>query len=406
MNKEKTTTTKLKKTKVANFKAIEVVSLIVITSIVSIVMGILVGTRVDNKEESEYVFDDDLTEFLDNYQYILDNYYGDADKSVLLEGALNGLLGALGDDYSEIINEKDADNFNIRLDGNYEGIGVEIYSYDGYIYISNVFEESPASQAGLVSGDIILSIDGIDYTNKPASDITSYVKKSKNPTFKITILRGEEKIDVQLNRSNIIIQSVTSKLIEQDNQKIGYMHIDIFANVTGEQFKTELDELESKGIDSLIIDVRNNSGGYLTSVVDVLSNLLDSTNIIYQTESKAEKKVFSSKGKTTKTYPIVVLQNSGSASASELLSIALKEQYGATVIGENSYGKGTVQELVTTDSTEYKFTTKKWLSPKGNWINGVGVTPDVEILLDDVYHEFPSEENDNQLKRAIEFLKK
>ena len=396
MNKEKTTTTKLKKTKVANFKAIEVVSLIVITSIVSIVMGILVGTRVDNKEESEYVFDDDLTEFLDNYQYILDNYYGDADKSVLLEGALNGLLGALGDDYSEIINEKDADNFNIRLDGNYEGIGVEIYSYDGYIYISNVFEESPASQAGLVSGDIILSIDGIDYTNKPASDITSYVKKSKNPTFKITILRGEEKIDVQLNRSNIIIQSVTSKLIEQDNQKIGYMH----------NLRTELDELESKGIDSLIIDVRNNSGGYLTSVVDVLSNLLDSTNIIYQTESKAEKKVFSSKGKTTKTYPIVVLQNSGSASASELLSIALKEQYGATVIGENSYGKGTVQELVTTDSTEYKFTTKKWLSPKGNWINGVGVTPDVEILLDDVYHEFPSEENDNQLKRAIEFLKK
>lgn len=164
--------------------------------------------------------------------------------------------------------------------------------------------------------------------------------------------------------------------------------------------------MEKQNIDGLILDVRDNSGGHLTTVVDILSNFLDSKNVIYQTETKTETKKFYSKGKENKTYPIVVLQNASSASASELLSIALQEQYGATVIGEDSYGKGTVQELVTTGDTEYKFTTKKWLSPKGNWIHEKGVTPDINVSLDTIYYDDPTEENDNQLQAALNELSK
>ena len=138
----------------------------------------------------------------------------------------------------------------------------------------------------------------------------------------------------------------------------------------------------------------------------MLSCLLDSSKIIYQIENKGEVTKYYSKGNTTKTYPIVVLQNNGSASASELLSAALKEEYGATIIGENSYGKGTVQELISLqDGIQYKITTKKWLTPKGNWINGTGVSVDIEEKLSEEYRQNPTDENDNQLQKAIEYLK-
>lgn len=154
----------------------------------------------------------------------------------------------------------------------------------------------------------------------------------------------------------------------------------------------------------MVIDVRDNSGGHLTTAVSILSLLLDKTHVIYQTQTKETTEKFYSTGKETKSYPIVVLQNAQSASASELLSIALQEEYGATVIGEVSYGKGTVQELVNADSAEYKFTTKKWLSPKGNWIQKKGVIPDIVVTLDQNYIDNPSEKNDNQLQTAIDYL--
>ena len=180
----------------------------------------------------------------------------------------------------------------------------------------------------------------------------------------------------------------------------------MFASNTADQFKAAVESLEKQGMDSLIIDVRYNTGGHLTSAVEILSYLLSSDKVIYQIESKGTTTKYYSKGSETKTYPIVVLQNKNSASASELLSAALKEEYGATIIGEVSYGKGTVQELVTlTDGTQYKFTTKKWLTPKGNWINGVGVSVDIEEALSKEYENNPTEENDNQLQRAVQYLK-
>ena len=387
-----------------NFNYKEVIFLVVLTCIVSLWMGNSIElNKVEPRKES----DDYLKEFEENYQYILDNYYDNVDKEAIIKGAIGGMVNALGDDYSVAITDESSNNFNTRLTGSYNGIGIEIVNDNNYnIIISDVFEDTPASKAGLQVMDIILSIDDVDFSNKKTSELTNYIKESNQEKYTIRVKRGTEELSFELERQHIQIKSIYSELKESDNHKIGYIYISVFASNTASQFKEAVESLESQGMDSLIIDVRYNTGGHLTSAVEILSYLLSSDKVIYQIESKGTTTKYYSKGSEMKTYPIVVLQNKGSASASELLSAALKEEYGATIIGEVSYGKGTVQELVTlTDGTQYKFTTKKWLTPKGNWINGVGVSVDIEESLSEEYENNPTEENDSQLQRAIQYLK-
>lgn len=163
--------------------------------------------------------------------------------------------------------------------------------------------------------------------------------------------------------------------------------------------------MESDGFESLIIDLRDNSGGHLTAVKDMIGLFLDSSHVIYQTEDKKGKEKVYSNGKVTKNYPIVIVGNANSASASEVMIGALTEEYGAVLIGNRTFGKGTVQELHSlTNGDEYKFTTKKWLTPKGNWVHNNGIEPKIEVTLSKEYYENPTEENDNQLKAAINYL--
>lgn len=388
-----------------NFNYKEVIFLVVLTCLVSVLMGNSISMK---KPKQEFTNQDEyLKEFENNYQYILDNYYDEVDKDAIIKGAIEGMVNALGDDYSVAISDENSNNFNIRLTGSYSGIGIEIINDSNYnIIISDVFENSPAEKAGLQVMDIITSIDDEDFTNKKTYELTNYIKDSNKEKYTIKIKRGTEEKTFEVTRELIQIKSIYSELKEVDNKKIGYIYISVFASNTAMQFKQAIESLEEQGIDSLIIDVRYNTGGHLTSVVDMLSCLLDSSKVIYQIESKNNTTKYYSRGDKTKNYPIVVLQNKQSASASELLSAALKEEYGATIIGEVSYGKGTVQELVTlSDGTQYKFTTKKWLTPHGNWINKTGVFVDIEEVLSEAYKENPTEENDNQLQKAIEYLK-
>ena len=182
-------------------------------------------------------------------------------------------------------------------------------------------------------------------------------------------------------------------MMERDNKKIGYIRLTIFASNSDEQFKKALDELEDKGIDGLVIDLRGNSGGHLVTAENIISMFLDSTHPIYQIKSKDGQKKYYSNGKETKKYKIAVLIDSSSASASEVVTSALKEQYGATVVGENSYGKGTVQELQTLpDGEQYKLTTKSWLTSSGKVIDKKGIEPDYAITLNNEYFEDPTDE--------------
>lgn len=387
-----------------NFNYKEVIFLVILTCVVSLWMGNAIKlNKIEPKTES----DDYLKEFEENYQYILDNYYNEVNKEAIIKGAISGMVNALGDDYSVAINDESSNNFNTRLTGSYSGIGIEIVNDNNYnIIISDVFEDTPAAKAGLKVMDVILSIDDVDFSNKKTSELTDYIKESNKEKYIIKVKRGTEELSFEIERQLIQIKSIYSELKEIDDHKIGYIYISVFASNTADQFKAAVESLEKQGMDSLIIDVRYNTGGHLTSAVEILSYLLSSDKVIYQIESKGITTKYYSKGSETKTYPIVVLQNKNSASASELLSAALKEEYGATIIGEVSYGKGTVQELVTlTDGTQYKFTTKKWLTPKGNWINGVGVSVDIEEALSKEYENNPTEENDNQLQRAVQYLK-
>lgn len=403
--KQKEENKKLRKRVNNGFNTTEVVFLIIVTCVISLIMGWSISNGTKLKNNKIYSTDDkELEEFIENYNYILENYYKDIDKKELLDGATEGMISKLDDEFSTVIPDESTNNFNIRLEGTYEGIGVEIVNDENNnVIIYSIIENSPAEKAGLKAGDIIIKIDDKDFTNKKTSELSNYVKNSTKENFKIVIKRDGEEKTFELKREKVTLKSVDSKIIERDNKKVGYIYIAIFANDTYNQFKKALNKLEQEKIDALILDVRDNTGGHLTTVSKMLSLFLDSNHVIYQTQTKEETKKFYSKGKETKKYKIVVLQNENSASASELLSAALKEEYKATIIGTKSYGKGTVQELIkTTSGSEYKLTTKKWLTPKGNLIHKKGVMPDIEIELSDEYKNDPTEENDNQYQKAIE----
>lgn len=386
------------------FELKEVVALLVVTCLIGIVMGASVGYQLKKVDKRTLSYD--LEEFVENYEYILNNNIADISSTDLVKGAIEGMLSTFEDDYSYVISDSDQENFDIRLNGEYEGVGVEVVTTtDGKTYIYTIFEGSPADKAGLEPGDQILKIDEESLENRDSTFVANYVKTSGKSTFTITVLRNEEEIIKEVTREKVTINSVISKTIEKEGKKIGYLYLNIFSSSSYRQFKEKLENLEKDGIDSLIIDVRYNTGGHLTTASNIVSLFLDSSNIIYQTDKDGHVEKFYSSGKETKKYPVVILQNSASASASELLSIALKEQYGAKVVGTTSFGKGTIQELITlSDGTEYKFTTKKWLTPKGNWIHKKGVEPDYEVDLEENYFENPTDENDTQLQKAIDVL--
>ncbi len=409
MKKEKDTLKKdndslYKEIKAKNlFQKSEVIVLTIITCVIGIFLGVFLGYNL-KKDNNNY--SKDLKEFIKNYNYIVENNIADVSNTDLIKGAIEGMLSTFEDDYSYVIDEKEQDLFNIKLKGEYEGIGVQIVTTtDNKVYVYTVFEDSPASKAGLKVGDQIIKIDDKEIKDETSTDVADYIKKSENNKFEITVLRDDNELTVDVERKLVTINSVSSDIIEENGKKIGYIYLSIFSSTSTKQFKNKLEELEKSGIDSLIIDVRYNNGGHLTTATGIISLFLDSSNIIYQTEKNGKVEKFYSSGKETKKYPIVVLQNKSSASASEMLSAALKEKYGAKIVGEDSYGKGTVQELITlSDGTEYKFTTKKWLTPDGNWINKKGVSADYKVSLNEEYFDNPSDENDNQLKKAIEVL--
>ena len=389
-----------KKKSLPTFKTKEVVCLLIVTVVIGLVMGGLVTYNVTLKGEK---VDDELQEFIKNYDYVVDNYYGDVDKTELIDSAIAGMLNSL-DNNSAYVGGSDS-NFSIYLEGNYKGTGIQVTLDDeNNIVVYSVFDGTPASDAGLKSGDVIVKINDKETSSMSLEEFSSLVKK-QDGYFTITYKRDGKENTVKLKSDTVELKSVTSKMLERDNKKIGYIRLTIFANNSDEQFAKALENLEDKDIDGLIVDLRGNSGGHLTTAENIISMFLDSSHPIYQIKSKDTQKKYYSIGKETKKYRITVLIDSSSASASEVVTSALKEQYGATVVGENSYGKGTVQELQTlSDGEQYKITTKSWLTSKGKVIDKKGIEPDYAITLNNEYLENPTDENDNQLQKALEVI--
>lgn len=399
---------KIKRATKNPFTNVEVIFLIVVTAILSILMTYVVVSAFYLKEETKQKNSEDtaLQEFIDTYQNVLDSYYEDVDEQELIDNAIKGMLSGLDDPYSTYLDKNTSSNFDATLAGTYQGVGLEVYNdQDMNIVVSRVFENSSADKAGIQAGDIIKKIDDKDLTKQKTSEFSNYTKKKKDGKFQVVYTHEGEEKTAKLEKSIIIIQSVSSEVIERNNHKMGYIQIDIFSATTYSQFKKAVEKLEKEQVEGMVIDLRGNTGGHLTVVSDMLSLFMDKKHVLYQIEDKDKKTKYYSTGKETKDYPVVVLQNEGSASASELFTAAMKESYGAKVVGTKSYGKGTVQELNTLqDGTQYKFTTKKWLTPKGNWVHKKGITPDVTIELNDSYLENPTHDNDDQFQKAFVVL--
>lgn len=385
----------------------EVIFLVVITAIISIFTTYTIVRVSDTKSELGMSDDEKaLQEFIDTYQNILDSYYEDVDSQELIDHAIAGMLSGLDDPYSIYFDEDSSSTFDATLEGSYNGVGLEVYNdTDMNIVVSRVFEGSSAEEAGIEAGDIIKEVDGKDLTGKATTEFSDYTKEKEDDEFQVVYLHDGEEKTATLKRKVIIIQSVTSEVLEENDKKIGYIQVDIFSATTYNQFEKAVQKLENEQVEGMIIDLRDNTGGHLSVVTDMLSLFLDDSHVIYQIEDKDQTTKYYSTGKETKEYPVVILQNGNSASASELFTAAMKEEYGAKVVGTTSYGKGTVQELNTLqDGTQYKFTTKKWLTPEGNWVHEKGITPDVEVELDEGYRNEPTRENDNQFQRAVSTL--
>ncbi len=389
--------------KKAGFNLIEVVVIIVI----ALLFGVFIGSAITYaRSDAKSVMSEvpsELKELVSTYEDLVENYYEEVDETALLDAGIRGMINYLDDPYASFMDVVETESFNEQVEGHYVGIGVEIMQTLTGANISKIFENGPSEKAGLKVGDTIISVDGESVEGLSLSEISSKVKGEENTKVKIGYRRGEETGEVEVTRQDIDIISVTGKVFSENDQKVGYLKVDIFASNTTEQFETELKALEKQEIDSLIIDVRDNPGGHLTQVSEILSLFLDKSQVLYQLETKGETEKIYSLTKEKRDYPIVVLINQSSASASEILASCLKESYGASIVGVNSYGKGTVQEAYSLQSgATIKYTTQKWLTPNGNWINEKGVEPTVVVEQSDAYYENATEANDLQLQKAIE----
>ena len=387
---------------------IETIFLLVLTFLCSFLLGFYFHDKF--KSDKTVLLDSHLNKFIDNYNYIVDNYYQDIDKNVLIDDAIEGMMKALDDPYSVYLDNSKNSNVNISLNGVYRGLGLAITkdNENNYIKVVGVIKGSQAEKSGIIEGDIIKRIDNNDTSSLSITDFSSLIIKSKEDEFTLLINRdGTEQI-ISIEKGSVVIDSLISDVIKLENLSVGYIYISVFASNTASQFLNELKKLEKSNIDYLIIDVRNNTGGHLTTVEKILKCFLTNKQIIYQLQKNNKTTKIYGNAKSNKKYPIILMGNEYSASASELLISALKENLNCKFFGKKTYGKGTVQEMITLDSNnKYKITTKRWLTPRGNWVNDTeGISPDYIIDTESYYYDDNDINKDSQLNSAIQYILK
>lgn len=389
----------------ASFSLLEVIVIVIMTALVVGVSSSLIVYNNYNKINSNYSGNnkEEIDKFIEAYNNILDSYVEKVDGSDLIDEAIKAMYEHLGDPYTSYLDKNTTETLEEQLNGEYQGIGVEISKEytTGYILVIDVFKNSPADEAGLKPGDLISSVNGENTATKSAEEVSNLIKGSQSENVKIGYIRNEEERTTTVVVKNVIIPSIQAENFDG----VGYIYIETFSNTTYSQFKEALENLENEKIKSLIIDVRDNTGGYLDAATKIAELFIEKGKIIYQLEKQGKiDRVHKDETEEKRNYEVTILINSSSASASEILAAALKESYGAKLIGEISYGKGTVQETEKLENGEIlKYTTAYWLTPNGMKINNVGLIPDIEVKLGE--YDTYSYEVDTQLQKAIETVK-
>ncbi len=378
---------------------------VIIIMIIAIMFGFLLGNIVNFVVfDGDSSSDDELDELVTTYNNIINNYYEDVDKEELIDAGIQGMINYLDDPYATYFSGEASDDFNQELEGNYEGIGIEVMLKDGVVSVGNVFDNSPASKVGIKVGDVITKVNDTDINGMSLNEVVSLISgEDSKDTVKLTINRDNEELSFEVSKTTVDIPVVSSDIYENNGKKVGYIKIDLFSSNVYKQFNQALKKLENNNIEGLVIDVRDNPGGYLSEVKSILCLFLNKKQVLYQLQTKEEKeKIYGTKKSISRDYPVSVIINDESASASEILASAFKESYGSHIVGINSYGKGTVQSASDLNSGDtIKYTVQKWLTPLGNWVNDKGVVPTdrVENVLQE--GETLTYDNDVMLQTAI-----
>lgn len=392
---------KRKKLEKYNFNLVEV---IIIALAFSSLTGIASGLFFYFKNNRNLILDKNLLDIVSTYNKINEDFYGEIDKTKLADDAISGMMSSLDEDYTVHMDESDTSNLSEKLDGKYHGVGISVQKIDKLIKVVNVYEGTPAKEAGVKEGDIIKKVNDHDVVDTDSLEEISNMIKDKDHVD-LVVLRNDEEVNISIDVKTIEYPSIESKIHEKNNKKIGHIYLSTFSKTTASQVRKALENLESNGINALIIDVRSNTGGYLDSADAILNMFIKEGEKLYSIENKDGNKAIYDTSKEMRTYDMAVLIDRASASASEILATSLKESYGAILIGTTTFGKGLVQQTnYLSDKTMIKYTTAKWFTPKGNYVNEIGYKPDIEVKLTKEYALNPSDENDTQLQKAIDIL--
>lgn len=381
----------MKKTR--GFGLLGIIIIMIITAIISsIATGVIMlnsQSDIIYNENKTIINDEDLNNFIEVYETIVNKYYDEIDKKGMLDAAEEGMLNFLGDKYTTFLEDSEYNDIINELAGTYSGIGIAV-NKDNNIIVG-ITQDSPAEKAGLEENDILVKINEYDVSSANGDRISEIIKDCSG-VIALTILRNGVELNFNVEKADLINIAVEYKVIE--DTEIGYIDIEKFSENLSDQVKNALTYLENQNIKSLIIDVRGNVGGYLSAAEDTASLFLDSGKVIYYLETSSNTLTYKDETREKRNYDIIVLVDGNSASAAEILAAALKESYGAKLVGTKTYGKGKVQQIVS-DSAKYTFA--KWLTPNKKCIDGIGITPDYIVTNG-------NSNLDNQLNKAIELL--
>lgn len=395
------------------YKVIMLVLLVAFITFILTTIGMykyFTGTGFGKSLVSSSNANNEIANELNKYRKIIDKYYlGDVDEEKIKEGAIKGYIEGLGDKYSEYISKEDMDDYMADTTGNFVGIGIYMVqdTKSNKIMVLSPIKGGPAEKAGIQPGDYIISVDDVDYAGDQMSVAANKIKGEAGTTVKIKILRDSETKEYELKREKITVNPVEGKVLDNN---IGYLEFSSFDDGTAEEFKNKYEELQKQGITSLIIDLRNNGGGIVKEALEIADYILNKDDVIlYEVDKNDKETVEKSTNDPIINMPIVVLTNGNTASSSEILAGALKDHGKATIVGEKTYGKGVIQQLLTLpDGSGLKITSEEYLTPNKTKINGIGIEPDEQISLPDTVKNVLNveEKDDTQLQKAIETLKK
>lgn len=336
--------------------------------------------------------DKQFEKVVQSYDLIRQHFIGEVNEDELLEGAIEGMLEKLNDPYSSYLNLEAMDRFTEQIESSFQGIGAEVSMMDGKVTIVSPIKDSPAEKVGLRPNDIILKVDDEALEGLNLNEAVEKIRGEKGSEVLILVQRGEtsDPFEITITRDDIPLETVYVDTKDVDGKKTGVIEITSFSERTSIEFIEALEELESENIEGLVLDVRGNPGGLLNSVEEILNEFVPNDIPMVQRENReGEREEIYSDIEDKKSYPISVVVDEGSASASEILAVALKE-LDYDVVGKTTFGKGTVQQAVPLgDGSTLKLTFFKWLSPNGNWINEVGVEPTIEQEQPEYFYTSP-----------------